>query len=203
VSTDGGGSDVKDCRPAATLALADQELHQGLQLIARAYAVLAAGSKIAGSATGAVLSDKRIYRFGRFQLCPSQRLLLEGKRKVQLGSRAFDILTLLVERAGDVVGKQELIARAWPNVFVNDSNLKTQVSALRQVLGETRSGRGYFVTIHGRGYTFVEPVRLAEGPAIDVPEPVQVCGYDHRYGKTEQQAADPIAELIRALSPCA
>jgi hypothetical protein len=54
---------------------------------------------------------------------------------VRLGSRAFDILTALVEHAGEVVGKEELIARAWPRTFVEEANLKIQVSALRRALG--------------------------------------------------------------------
>jgi DNA-binding winged helix-turn-helix (wHTH) protein len=58
---------------------------------------------------------------------------------VRLGSRAFDILAALVERAGEVVGKEQLIARAWPQMFVEESNLKIQVSALRRALGEGQS----------------------------------------------------------------
>jgi hypothetical protein len=70
--------------------------------------------------------------FGPYRLLAAQRLLLEGDRPVRLGSRAFDILAALVERAGDVVGKEQLIARAWPQTFVEESNLKIQVSALRR-----------------------------------------------------------------------
>ena len=114
--------------------------------------------------------------FGPFRLFPSQRLLLEGNRRVQLGSRAFDILTILVERAGEVVGKDELIARVWPNVFVEDSNLKTQVSGLRRALGEARAGRRYIVTVPGRGYNFVAPVSSSEGPMLDGPDPDTLVG---------------------------
>ena len=74
--------------------------------------------------------------FGPFRLLAEQRLLLEGDKPVRLGSRAFDILAALVERAGEVVGKEELIARAWPQTFVEESNLKIQVSALRRALGD-------------------------------------------------------------------
>ena len=58
--------------------------------------------------------DERAISFGSFRLLPAQRLLLEGDQPVRLGSRAFDILAALVERAGGVVGKEQLIARAWP-----------------------------------------------------------------------------------------
>ena len=62
--------------------------------------------------------------FGPFRLLAAQRLLLEGDKPVRLGSRAFDILAALVERAGEVVGKEELIARAWPQTFVEEANLE-------------------------------------------------------------------------------
>ena len=76
--------------------------------------------------------DQPPISFEPFRLLPAQRLLLEGDTPVRLGSRAFDVLAALVERAGEVVGKEELIARAWPQTFVEDANLKIQVSALRR-----------------------------------------------------------------------
>ena len=107
--------------------------------------------------------------FDPFRLFPSQRLLLEGNRRVHIGSRALDILTTLVERAGEVVGKAELIARAWPNSCVDESNLKTQVSVLRRALGEASADRCYVVTVPGRGYNFVAPVSIAEGSVREGP----------------------------------
>ena len=101
--------------------------------------------------------------FGPFRLLAGQRLLLEGDRPVRLGSRGFDILAALVERAGEVVGKKELIARAWPQTFVEESNLKIQVSALRRALGDGENGHRYIVTVPGQGYNFVARIRL-EGP---------------------------------------
>src|SRR5271165_988681 len=110
--------------------------------------------------------------FGPFRLLAAQRLLLDGHRPVRLGSRAFDILAAMVERAGEVVGKEELIARAWPQTFVEESNLKIQVSALRRALGDGQNGHRYIVTVPGQGYNFVasirfeEPFRLASSPTI-------------------------------------
>jgi DNA-binding winged helix-turn-helix (wHTH) protein len=163
---------------AVALALTDQELRQRLQSIIQAYDRLAAGGASAGlprflpelpgragSAAG------QVYSFGPFRLLPSQRLLLEGNNRVQIGSRAFDILTALVERAGEVVSKDELIARVWPNVFVDDGNLKTQVSALRRILGGARAGRCYIVTVPGRGYNFVAPVSFAENLVLEGANP--------------------------------
>jgi predicted ATPase/DNA-binding winged helix-turn-helix (wHTH) protein len=98
--------------------------------------------------------------FGPFRLLAGQRLLLEGNEPVRLGSRAFDILAVLVEHAGKVVGKEELIARAWPQTFVEEANLKIQVSALRRALGDGQNDHRYIVTVPGRGYNFVAPIRL-------------------------------------------
>src|SRR5712671_1054253 len=98
--------------------------------------------------------------FGPYRLLPTQRLLLEGDQPVRLGSRAFDILVTLLERASEVVGKEELIARAWPKTFVEDANLKIQISALRRALGDGQDGNRYIATIPGRGYNFVAPVRF-------------------------------------------
>ena len=134
-----------------------------LQLIIQAYDLLvscwATGEGGPSQVTGrADFVGGPLFLFGPFRLLPSQRLLLAGNRSIQIGVRAFDILTILVERAGELVGKDELFARVWPNVFVADSNLKVQVSLLRRALGEAHAGRPYVVTVPGRGYNFVAPV---------------------------------------------
>src|SRR6266852_5353544 len=116
------------------------------------------------------LMDERAISFGSFRLLPSQRLLLEGDQPVRLGSRALDILAVLAENAGRVVPKEELIARVWPKVFVEESNLKIQVSALRRALGDGQGGNRYIVTVPGHGYEFIVPVGLtAEPAAMPVP----------------------------------
>src|SRR5450631_228884 len=114
--------------------------------------------------------DGHAISFGPYRLLGAQRLLLEGDRPVRLGSRAFDILAALVERAGEVVGREELMARAWPQTFVEEANLKIQVSALRRALGDGQGGNRYVVTVVGRGYNFVAPVRIGE-PARTLPSP--------------------------------
>ncbi|HUN40289.1 MAG TPA: winged helix-turn-helix domain-containing protein [Acetobacteraceae bacterium] len=106
--------------------------------------------------------------FGPFRLIPTQRLLLEGDKPVRLGSRAFEILVALVERAGEVIRKEDLLARVWPRTFVEDSNLKLQVSTLRRALGDGQGGRRYVLTIPGQGYNFVAPVNV-ESPAATPP----------------------------------
>jgi predicted ATPase/DNA-binding winged helix-turn-helix (wHTH) protein len=107
--------------------------------------------------------------FGPFRLLAAQRLLLEGETPVRLGSRAFDLLAVLVERAGEVVGKDELIARAWPKTIVEESNLKFQMSALRRAIGDGQGGHRYVTTVLGRGYQFVAPVGFADAPPTPLP----------------------------------
>src|SRR4030081_2445090 len=116
--------------------------------------------------------DGHAISFGPFRLIAAQRLLLEGDKPVRLGSRAFDILAALIERSGEVVGKEELIARAWPQTVVEDSNLKIQVSALRRALGDGQGGNRYVITVPGRGYNFVAPVRREETLLAALPPPV-------------------------------
>ena len=99
-----------------------------------------------------------IYCFGDFQFSPHRHLLLRGALPMKLGSRALDLLHLLVDHPGEVVSKSELIRFAWPDTFVDESNLKVNISALRAVLGETHEALPHIATVPGRGYKFVAPV---------------------------------------------
>ena len=110
--------------------------------------------------TGAVIS------FGPFRLHAAERLLKKGDQRLPLGSRALDILTALVERAGEVVSRRELIARVWPDVTVEEANLRVHIASLRKRLGQGREGARYVVNVPGRGYCFVAPVtRSAARPS--------------------------------------
>jgi DNA-binding winged helix-turn-helix (wHTH) protein len=96
--------------------------------------------------------------FGPFRLLPTQLLLLEGDKPVPIGSRALEILIALLEQPGELVSKQELMARVWPNIFVEPANLTVQISALRRTLRDGRDGNRFIINIPGRGYCFVAPV---------------------------------------------
>ena len=113
-------------------------------------------------AEGAQRVKSTYQTFGPFRFHPARHLLLEGETLVRLGSRALEILAALVERPGELVTKDELTARVWPNTIVEESNLKVNVAALRRALGEGRPGRRYIATVSGRGYRFVAPVELSE-----------------------------------------
>jgi len=114
-------------------------------------------------ASPAIGASERTITFGDFRLVPRQRLLLDNEAPVRLGSRAFDILIALVERPGELVSKEELLALVWPGIHVVEGNLKFQVSALRRSLGDEREGRRYLETCPGRGYRFVAPVKIGHG----------------------------------------
>jgi DNA-binding winged helix-turn-helix (wHTH) protein len=98
--------------------------------------------------------------FGPFRLLPTQFLLLEGDDPVPLGSRALQILIVLLERPGELVSKQELMARVWPDVFVEPANLTVHISALRRMLRDGRDRNRFIINIPGRGYSFVAPVEV-------------------------------------------
>jgi predicted ATPase/DNA-binding winged helix-turn-helix (wHTH) protein len=104
----------------------------------------------------------RVISFGQFRLYPTQRKLLEADKPVRIGSRALDILIMLVERPGQLLSRDELMAQVWPGTCVEPTNLTVQLSALRRVLGDGREGVRYLVNIPGRGYRFVAPVSRGE-----------------------------------------
>src|SRR6516164_11772753 len=99
--------------------------------------------------------NEEIFAFGSFQLIPAQRMLSEDGKPVRLGSRALDILAALLERAGETISKEELIARAWPDTVVEEAALRVHVAALRKALGDGRAGQRYIANDVGRGYAFI------------------------------------------------
>jgi DNA-binding winged helix-turn-helix (wHTH) protein len=118
-------------------------------------------SEVKRARTGRRLGRADI-RVRALRLLPARQLLLEGERPVRPGSRALDILSTLVERAGDLVTKDELIARVWPCIHVEEGNLRVHVAAVGQALGDGQAGSRYLANVPGRGYRFVPPVVLTE-----------------------------------------
>ncbi len=97
-------------------------------------------------------AQEAVLEFGRFQMLLRQRQLIADGVPVKLGTRAFDLLSVLLEADGSLVSKEVLLSRVWPGIHVSEENLKIQISALRKALGEdrdfirTETGRGYRVT---------------------------------------------------------
>src|SRR6266568_1904884 len=100
------------------------------------------------------------YRFGSFDLQPDNRRRLKDGATISLRPRAFDLLAALVERAGRLVTKDELLDQVWPKMVVEEAALHVQMSALRKVLGADA-----ITTVSGRGYQFTLPVTKGEGEA--------------------------------------
>ena len=105
------------------------------------------------------LVPHEVISFGLFRLYVVERLLKKGDETLAVGGRALDILIALVERAGEVVAREQLISRAWPDVTVEEANLRVQITGLRKALGDGRGDARYIVNVPGRGYTFVALVR--------------------------------------------
>ena len=125
--------------------------------------------------------------FGRFRLFQDQFLLLEDDKPVSLGSRALEILIVLLERPGALVNKQELMGRVWPNVFVEPNNLTVNMSALRRALRDGRDGNRFIINIPGRGYKFVASVtatnhQTAPSPLVGHTQ----AGRGARHGKNSK-----------------
>ena len=116
------------------------------------------------------VSSDAVIRFGRFCVLPRARQLLADGQPVELGSRAFDLLMVLIEAPGALVTKKEIFSCVWPDTVVEKGNLKMQMSALRKVLSQDRD---LIKTVHGRGYVFTGEVSKAsvEPDALARPIP--------------------------------
>ncbi|MFM9383783.1 ATP-binding protein [Pseudomonas sp. UV AK001] len=156
------------------------------------------------------LSSASVLRFGPYAFHLRQRLILDGDRQLRMGGRALDILQVLVERAGRVVSKEQLIALVWPNSVVEEINLRVHIAALRRALGDGESGQRYIVNVPQCGYSFVAPVQ-GDSVAQVVFESLQVpqhnlparltpvTGRDSLVGGLVRQL--PLSRLITVTGP--
>jgi DNA-binding winged helix-turn-helix (wHTH) protein/TolB-like protein len=109
------------------------------------------------------------YVFGPFRLEPDECLLLRDGEPVAMTPRAFDLLRLLVESAGHLKPREDLIEALWPTAVVEDNSLPWNVSAVRKALGDSSEAPRYIETVPRRGYRFIAPVAVehASGPHDD------------------------------------
>jgi predicted ATPase/DNA-binding winged helix-turn-helix (wHTH) protein len=98
------------------------------------------------------------FEFGPYRLIPSERILLAGQNRVEIGSRAFDILALLLRHRGEVVSRRQILNQVWPNLTIDEANLRVQMSDLRRALSSGNESSAYIKNVQGRGYVFVAPV---------------------------------------------
>src|SRR5262245_19578041 len=112
---------------------------------------------------GALLAMGDIFLFDGFRLDRRRGGLFRedergGFAPLAIGSRALDVLGVLVERPGDLVSRDEIMSAVWPETVVEDSNLPVQIRALRRVLDRGRAEGSCIQTVSGRGYRFIGPV---------------------------------------------
>jgi TolB-like protein/DNA-binding winged helix-turn-helix (wHTH) protein len=123
-----------------------------------------------------------VYVFEGFRL-DAQRRVLRGTdgEPIPLTPRLFDSLLYFVERAGQLLTKEQLLEDLWPKVIVEEHNLNKTVSELRRVLGEKPGQHRFIVTKPGRGYRFVADVAIESRAALDASaaEPEQSLGKSH------------------------
>src|SRR6202171_1708683 len=105
---------------------------------------------------------ERFYRFDGFAVDATKRLLLRDNRPVSINPKAFELLVALVENHGQVMTKEKLLERVWPNQFIEEGNLTVHISAVRKALGERKHEHRYVVTIPGQGYQFVADITNGE-----------------------------------------
>jgi DNA-binding winged helix-turn-helix (wHTH) protein len=110
-----------------------------------------------------------VKRFGEFAFDEHRRELRTEGRVILAAGQALDILSLLLERPGEIVSREEIRQRLWQDTTVDfEHSLDVTISRLRSVLRDTASAPRYIQTIPRKGYRFVEAVRIdaAPGPTV-------------------------------------
>jgi TolB-like protein/DNA-binding winged helix-turn-helix (wHTH) protein len=120
---------------------------------------------------------------------------------IAIGSRALDILGVLVERPGDLVSRAEIIEAVWPGTAVEDSNLNVQVAALRRILDDGRAEGSCIQTVPGRGYRFVAPVTRVERAASPASVLSTGNGSDGLMAENEQAQGPGLLRQIGGIAP--
>ncbi len=110
--------------------------------------------------------SQRFFEFDNFLLDAQQRLLFRDGQPLELTPKVFDVLLELIESGGRVVEKKELMESVWPDSFVEESNLTQHISTLRKKLGQDATQQRYILTVPGRGYRFVVPVKSWDDDAV-------------------------------------
>jgi eukaryotic-like serine/threonine-protein kinase len=146
--------------------------------------------------------DRGAYRFGPFQLDVRERRLSRGADVIPLRLKVFDTLRVLVENAGRLVTKDELLTAVWPDTTVEENNLNHNISVLRKALGESATGQQYIETVPRVGYRFVAPVEPAEretrAPAEESVESRQPASPPRRWGANRALLVFAIVVAIAA-----
>jgi DNA-binding winged helix-turn-helix (wHTH) protein len=109
-----------------------------------------------------MMNKRQIYEFSEFRVDTGQFILTKAGQAQPITPTVFKILLMLLQRAGEVITKEELMKQVWPDSFVEDGNLNRNVSTLRKALGEKPCDHRYIETIPKSGYRFITPVRVID-----------------------------------------
>jgi len=165
------------------------------------------------ASTDMAAADVRWY-FGAFVLWEAQRRLERSGEAVRLGPRAFDLLLQLLKRAGEFIGKDELLAAVWAGVVVEEASVRVHMSALRKILGEPAEGEGcsqWISTVPLRGYRFNGRVHreaddLALAPASSPPSATSLA--PHRFAPLPERVTElvgrgsDVKRVLKSLENC-
>lgn len=140
-----------------------------------------------------------MFEFAGFRLDPQSRRLFRGAEVVPITVKAFDTLAVLVEHAGTVVDKDDLMRCVWPDAVVEEANLSQQIFLLRKSLGEGPRDHRFIQTVPRRGYRFLADVTKLETPTRSPgpPGPATIPVTRHPLRLMLELAAAPLA-----LGPC-
>jgi predicted ATPase/DNA-binding winged helix-turn-helix (wHTH) protein len=146
-------------------------------------------------------TTETIFSFGEFELDTVKRLLLKSGQPVTIKPKAFDLLTALVEKRGQVLSKDELLETVWENQFVEENNLSVHIFALRRIFGEKKDEHQFIVTVPGKGYKFVAgDASLATTNQASKPETRLFVGGEEIIGRAKEIAE--IKSILRASDKC-
>jgi len=148
------------------------------------------------------LPSRPSLRFGEFAFAPALRRLERAGVAVELSSRAMDILAVLTERPGEVITKQELLARVWSDTVVVEAALRFHMVALRRALGDGEEGKKLITTVPGRGYCFVAELKASPDAAEGGAAPPRAAPRPLPARPTKVVGRDAVVEdLIGRLEP--
>jgi DNA-binding winged helix-turn-helix (wHTH) protein/predicted Zn-dependent protease len=140
------------------------------------------------------IHDARLVRFGTFEVDLRTGELRKAGLKVKLSSQPFQVLAILLERPGEIVTREELQKRLWPETFVDvDHNLNTAINKIREVLGDSAENPRFVETLSRRGYRFIAPV---EGATVAPPPSLPAGGHRKVSWKYLLLAGAVLASLI-------
>jgi DNA-binding winged helix-turn-helix (wHTH) protein/tetratricopeptide (TPR) repeat protein/TolB-like protein len=124
------------------------------------------------------MKTEGVFQFGEFQIDARARTLRREEEIVTLNFRAFDVLLYLVQNSGKVLTRNELLEKVWQDTHVDENNLAQSISALRRALEEKPGNNSYIVTLPGKGYQFVAPVRVVSQESLAVvPDAAPAAGH--------------------------